>query len=401
MNICILGNAQSPHIRRWAKFFTARGHEVTIVSSRPGELDGVRIHVPNLPFEARLRRRQTFDEDRTPNFAVYLSYFILALTIRSVLKRLSPDIVMAMTMETNGVLSMISGHHPTALFPLGHKALSIASEKSLVVRLLVKAMIRFADMLYPGDSAGVDRLLELGASREKIYVNPWGVDLDHLPSRAEAQQLRKRLGPVDKKLFVSMRVLLPEYDVSTFVRAVPEIVAAYPDTRYVVVGGGPQENELKKLAKELGIADHVTFVGHAPYDKLLTYLAAADFYVDPVNYPLPTGRTWWGHQMRCSMAGNGYSITLLMALATGCIPLVTRRSGLSDIFDVDDQRLILWEPGNPNDLAEKAKHLLSSETECDEIQAKVLELARERFDWQRNARLVEKDYLAKIEEFRR
>ena len=147
MKICILGNAQSPHIRRWAKFFTARGREVTIVSSRPGELDGVRIHVPNLPFEARLRRRQSFDEDRTPNFAVYLSYFILALTIRSVLKRLSPDIVMAMTMETNGVLSMISGHHPTALFPLGHKALSIASEKSLVVRLLVKAMIRFADML--------------------------------------------------------------------------------------------------------------------------------------------------------------------------------------------------------------------------------------------------------------
>ena len=74
-----------------------------------------------------------------------------------------------------------------------------------------------------------------------------------------------------------------------------DIVAAYPDTRYVVVGGGPQENELKKLAKELGIADHVTFVGHAPYDKLLTYLAAADFYVDPVNYPLPTGSTWWGH----------------------------------------------------------------------------------------------------------
>ena len=202
MKICILGNAQSPHIKRWARFFRGRGHKVSIISARPDEMDGVEVYVPKLPFDSLLRRSKTFDEDRSPHLAIYLSYVAIALRIRSLMRRIGPDILMAMTMETNGIISMIAGHHPTALFHLGPKALSLRSETSLLMRWLVKRMIRYCDMLYTGDSAGAARLQELGAHGDKIHVNPWGTDLDPADSKAEVEELRAPLDAPRKKLFV-------------------------------------------------------------------------------------------------------------------------------------------------------------------------------------------------------
>ncbi|UCC49505.1 MAG: glycosyltransferase [Gemmatimonadota bacterium] len=398
MRLCILGNAQNSHVIRWAEFFSSRGHEVTIVSARPHELPGIQVYAPKLPFEDFLRRREIYDQNRAPNFAVYLSYILLALTVRRTVRRLSPDIVMAMTLETNGILAMIAGHHPTALYHLGNKALSVMSETSLVMRLLVKAMLRFSDMLHTGDSAGAARLRQLGAPADKIFINPWGVDLKQLHAEAGVAEVQEHLGASGKKLFACIRAFMPEYDIATFLRAIPDIVYAYPDTAYAVIGDGPERDKLTKLAEELDIRDYVTFVGYVPYDTLPAYTLAADFYVDPINFRLPVGRTWWGHRMRCSMDGIGYSITLMLGLASGCIPLVTRRAGLSDIFSEEQQRLLLWEPGNPTDLAQKAKGLLASHVDCQALRASLTQMAEERFDWQLNADRIEREYLDKIRE---
>ncbi len=391
-----MGNAQSPHITRWAGFFHARAHEVTVISARPAAIPGVTVHTPRLPFDNLLRRKKSFDEDRTPNLAIHLSYVALALTIRRIVRRIAPDIIMAMTLETNGVLSLILRRHPTALYHLGCKALSIGSETSLVMRILVKAMIRFADMLYTGDSAGVARLEALGGAREKIFVNPWGVDLQQFSPARRSAELRDRMGGADKKLFVCIRVFLPEYDVQTFIRAIPQIVTEHSDARFVIVGDGPEGERLHGLADELAVGEFVTFVGYVPFPELPDYMASADFYVDPVNWRAPEGRTWWGHRMRCSMDGTGYSITLLMCLACGRVPLVTGRAGMTDVFDEDLAPLLLWQPGRPGDLAAKANYLLARPEECGRLQQVMLELAKDRFDWERNARQIEQDYIGQL-----
>ena len=396
MKICMLGNAQSPHIRGWATFFHSRAHEVTILSARPAVIPGVAVHTPKLPLDGLLRRNKIYDEDRTPNLAVYVSYVLLALTVRRVVRRLAPDIVMATTLETNGVLSLILRRHPTALYHLGCKALSVASETSLAMRVLVKTMIRFADMLYTGDSAGVARLEALGAAREKIFVNPWGVDLEQFSPARRSEELRERMGGADKMLFVCVRVLLPDYHVQGFISAIPLIVAEHPDAHFAIVGDGPERSRLRALVDELAVGEFVTFIGHVPFPELPGYMASADIYVDPVNWQVPEGRTWWGHRMQCSMDGTGYSITLLMCLACGRVPLVTNRAGLTDIFDEDLAPLLLWQPGHPKDLAAKANYLLSRPEERERLQQVMLDLARDRFDWQRNAREVEQDYIEQL-----
>lgn len=53
------------------------------------------------------------------------------------------------------------------------------------------------------------------------------------------------------------------------------------DVQFVLVGGGPSLESLKKLAIELGLQDHVTFTGRAPDKDLFEVLSSADLCVNP------------------------------------------------------------------------------------------------------------------------
>jgi len=53
------------------------------------------------------------------------------------------------------------------------------------------------------------------------------------------------------------------------------------DVHFGLVGGGTSLDEMKQLAAELGVADHVTFTGRVPDAELLDMLNTADVCVNP------------------------------------------------------------------------------------------------------------------------
>jgi len=53
------------------------------------------------------------------------------------------------------------------------------------------------------------------------------------------------------------------------------------DVHFGLVGGGTSLEEMKALARELGIADYVTFTGRVPDEELLAMLNTADVCVNP------------------------------------------------------------------------------------------------------------------------
>lgn len=53
------------------------------------------------------------------------------------------------------------------------------------------------------------------------------------------------------------------------------------DVQFVLVGGGPSLGGLKAMARDLGVADHVTFTGRAPDTDLFEVLSTADVCVNP------------------------------------------------------------------------------------------------------------------------
>jgi glycosyltransferase involved in cell wall biosynthesis len=53
------------------------------------------------------------------------------------------------------------------------------------------------------------------------------------------------------------------------------------DVQFVLVGGGPALDDLKQMAQDLKLQDHVTFTGRAPDDDLFSVLSSADICVNP------------------------------------------------------------------------------------------------------------------------
>ncbi|MEM6448742.1 MAG: glycosyltransferase [Cyanobacteria bacterium P01_D01_bin.105] len=69
--------------------------------------------------------------------------------------------------------------------------------------------------------------------------------------------------------------------VDVTIRALPKIIQACPNVKYVVIGRGDDQPRLAALASALGVADRVVFAGFVPDEELIDHYRLADVYVMP------------------------------------------------------------------------------------------------------------------------
>ncbi len=69
--------------------------------------------------------------------------------------------------------------------------------------------------------------------------------------------------------------------VDVTIRALPKILAAFPNVKYVVIGRGDDQPRLAQLAVDLGVAGQVVFAGFVPNEELIDHYRMADVYVMP------------------------------------------------------------------------------------------------------------------------
>lgn len=99
--------------------------------------------------------------------------------------------------------------------------------------------------------------------------------LDYKPR----QNIREKLGLVDKKIILNICRLIPRKRVDLAIRAFHRIVPKYPDLILVIGGTGPEEANLKNLAAKVGVNDGVKFIGFVPDDDLWDYYLASDVFL--------------------------------------------------------------------------------------------------------------------------
>jgi glycosyltransferase involved in cell wall biosynthesis len=69
--------------------------------------------------------------------------------------------------------------------------------------------------------------------------------------------------------------------VDVTIRALPKILAVYPQVKYLVVGRGDDQPRLAQLAEDLGVGEQVIFAGFVPSEELLSHYQVADAYIMP------------------------------------------------------------------------------------------------------------------------
>ena len=110
-----------------------------------------------------------------------------------------------------------------------------------------------------------------------ITVVPTGVPAPRMIGRSEA---RDALGfsPQKRVLLFAGRIA-KEKNVGLLVSAVAIALKQLPQIEFVLVGDGPARAQYRALARDLGIGDHVRFVGAVKRSEMDRYYAASDLFV--------------------------------------------------------------------------------------------------------------------------
>ncbi|WP_436715003.1 glycosyltransferase family 4 protein [Roseiconus lacunae] len=109
----------------------------------------------------------------------------------------------------------------------------------------------------------------------KIKLMHPGVDTTYFqPAQPQRQ-------PQWANRFVILTVgrLQPRKGYDTVIRAIPHLVDNFPNLLYVIAGGGEYASQLKELVAELGIQQHVAFLGEISDDELLKCYQECDVFV--------------------------------------------------------------------------------------------------------------------------
>ena len=317
MRICIIGISIPPvlgglEVHTWelARHLVKAGHSVELIAWQPpssnampreSTTDGVRIHRlrdcryryywwPAFRLASELHSKESFD--------VLHSHTSFPAGLAGALLRIWKRVPLVITSHGSEIRRPMDG----PLF-------------SVLRYLLVKFSFRLADAV-------------IGASRELSALSiQFGADPDSTFYRANATDTEKFHPGIDGAPTRSRYAIDPESvvvlfmghfevvkGVHIFLRAARKLLDRYPKMKFLAVGAGKEEDNISRLADELGLRDSFIFSGAVDNDEMPAHIAAADIAVFP------------------SLA-EATSIACLEAMACGCPVVVSNVGGLPEIVE--------------------------------------------------------------------
>lgn len=151
--------------------------------------------------------------------------------------------------------------------------------------------------------------------------------------------------------------------------SIKKVLEKTNDVDFVIIGHGPEEHNIKRLAKELNILNNTIFIDYVPDNRLVSYYSSSEFFV------LAT---------QC----ESFGIVFIEAMACG-IPVVS--TNVAAVPEVIGGGGMLVEPRNSDQLAEAMLKLLNDEDLRQELSKKALEHAQ-KFSIENRISKVEEIY---------
>jgi len=202
------------------------------------------------------------------------------------------------------------------------------------------------------DSVRDDLIRRLGLPPDLVTVIPSGVETE-LPEKLVAPLEAGRVPVVGTAGPLEAVKGFPY-----FLGAARQVLEIRPAVEFLVAGAGPEEANLRRLARELGISDKVTFV---PYVFGFTEsLAATDIFCLP-------------------SLQQGLGTIMLEAMALGRPVIATGVGGIGSVIRHGETGLIV-PPENSGDLAKRILELLDQPTRARSIGARARQLAIDNYN---------------------
>jgi phosphatidylinositol alpha-1,6-mannosyltransferase len=182
-----------------------------------------------------------------------------------------------------------------------------------------------------------------------VQIAP-GIDVEHFVP-TDSSKLRAELGLADKSVIISVGRLVHRKGQDKLIAALPAIKVEVPNVHLVLVGVGPHQDYLEKLASKLNVSDCITFIGRINYAELPTYICLGDIFA------MPSRSRFFGLEV------EGLGIVYLEASACG-LPVVGGKSGgAPDAVLIGETGLVV-DGTKPAEIASACIELLNNPELC-------------------------------------
>lgn len=170
----------------------------------------------------------------------------------------------------------------------------------------------------------------------KIEVVHYGIDIDFFLSQKTVKDYLSLKAPIT---IGTISRLSPEKNVDLILKMYAELSKEVELGDLRIVGVGPLENELRALAKKLGIEERVNFLGKR--SDIPEQFSELDVFVLASSY-------------------EGFGMVLLEAMAMGVRIVASRNSAIMEIIDGTDSG-VLFETNNLSDFKGSIKRVLAQD----------------------------------------
>lgn len=220
--------------------------------------------------------------------------------------------------------------------------------------------------------------------KNKACVILNGVNLERFrpvwEQKEKAASLRRKFGLEGSKVVLFAGAIRERKGVHLLVEAFKQVAKKHPEAKLVISGGDKDNLEAKdayaRKVKAIAsqIPDKVVFTGYVPPTEIQDIYLLGDIFVGP--------STW----------EEAFGLVFAEAAATGLAVIGSRRGGIPEIILDGRSGLLINDPENTSEIAEKINYLIESPRKCEELGYSARKYMEEKFSWDRVANEIEDLY---------
>ncbi|GAB4506683.1 MAG: glycosyltransferase [Anaerolineales bacterium] len=349
MKLIYFSPGYSTHDYRFLKAISDGGHEVHFV-----QLEGNQRQVESRSVPENVNQviwkggRAPFTWSKLP---------ALALDFKRLLRDIKPDLVHAGPIQTCAFIAILAGARPILTMSWGFDLMDDA-HKGWIWEFATKYTLKRSTFFTSDANVTKDKAIAYGMNPAKTIVFPWGVDLDHFTKKEERES---------KEGFVLFcnRSWESRYGVDVLARAFVKVARQRDDVRLLLLSGGSQGANIRKILQSGGVEEFVTFGGQISQTDLPRWYHMADLYISPSHV-------------------DGSSVSLMEALACG-LPCLVSDIPANKEWVVENENGWLFRDGDADHLAEKILAAMNQREKLPGVGEAARRCAERRADWKKNA----------------
>lgn len=321
LKIVFLAPANNYHTKKWCKWFSSHGHEVSVISLVPA--DG--------PIDAEVYDLNAGVNSNGSDINK-LKYLLKIKATKRIIKEINPDIINAHYATSYGVLASFACNNDFIVSAWGSDIYDFP-RKSILHKLMLKFILKKAQYIFSTSNAMAKELKKY--TDKDAFITPFGVDVDLFSPQ-------KRDRDDDSFIIGTVKTLSPKYGIETLLESVAILKQRYPEIliKVRIAGKGPYEKQYKMKAKNLGIYNCINWLGFISQECAAKEWANFDCAIIPSEL-------------------ESFGVSAVEAQSCGCPVIISDIPGLMEAT-VPGKTSIVFSRGDAEELAEKIYKVYSN-----------------------------------------